>query len=244
MNELTQNSEAQQECEKPDLEFEGFSLKERTPKWFGVFFVIFGYVFLIVWGIMIGCFITVPAATISIALKLTILNHFSPGIGFLLASPLLLLCICVLIFFAPVVFRGYNVVFWLLQIRWDRKPLDILCQVAYFPRRSNLGFLRFLDDADDIGLIQIENDGIRFLGDHAEFFLHAKAIDHITYYVNIGRTMGLARRTRIFLKAPDAFPIKRIEIGELESRIITDLWKTPVALHREIESLINENATH
>ena len=244
MNELSQNSEAQQECEKPDLEFDGFSLKERTPKWFGVIFVILCNIFPL---FMVGIFcitVTLPTALLALILESTTLKGHSFEMALLYASPLFLLGLGVMIFYTPITSRGNKLAICLLWFRWNRKPSDILCQVTYRPRRSSLGFLRFLNDADDIGLIRIENDEIRFLGDHAEFSFRAKAIGHITFYIHFGRSMGPARRTGIFLNAPDSFPIKRIEIGELESRTIFGLWKMPVTLHQAIESLISENATH
>lgn len=139
------------------------------------------------------------------------------------------------VYFAPFIFRTYDITNKIRRIEPDRYPGEIFCQFTAYPRRNSF-FRRFMDDADDLGMLSIDDEGLSFQGDHTSFFLPKSMIEEIEYYSEIPRSLGMSKRTRIMI-SPEAEPFFVFEFGELETCTITSLLKNPKKIHEKIRKL-------
>lgn len=111
--------------------------------------------------------------------------------------------------------------------------LVYICQVSFSPRLHG-GFRGFMEDADDVGHLQISDVAIRFTGDHTEFVLPFDLIKVVSYS-NVGwRGFWIAGgRINIMTNALDDY--EEFEILERQSNTVITAQRISEDIFHELE---------
>jgi hypothetical protein len=134
-------------------------------------------------------------------------------------------------FIAPFSFCNY----WIR--RHFQPATGIVVQASFCPRRC-VGVEGFLEDADDFGVLTIDNAQIAFIGDGGEFLIAPDTIETIT-----GTNIGwrgfylLAPRIVIHLKE-NAFPFKSVTFLERQSLTMIGNRQTTKRISEQLRILI------
>lgn len=217
---------------------DGFHYEETEPNRFTFSYILAGNFFLSTsWF-----FISLAAIGVPAFLFLVLERYYRMNESFCFAVFLFLLFSIwgIIFYYLPLLVRGYNFTNLILRRRWTKNPDQWIVQFTTYPR-VNTGCRGFLDDADDIGTLQIEDSGLRFQGDHTSLFLPYRRMKSLSYYSEIPRTMGLSKRSRIELQSDGEIPFHTLEFSELESRRLLDIWGIPKKLHRQIKERFEQS---
>lgn len=100
----------------------------------------------------------------------------------------------------------------------NRSPNDYIFQLATIPRKCK-GIRGFFEDADDVGILQLQDNGLSFTGDHTKVLLPYYKIKEIKRY-NVGwRALWLGGK-RIKIKLGDDCNYCGLEFSERQSSTI------------------------
>ncbi len=205
------------------------SLQIEEPKFFKLRHILFGNLISGalggISGIMISCAIVGPFLFLvdsGLALLITT--------GGLIASGLV-------VFFLPVVLLANPYIKYIAR-KCSKNGSDsvfsVVCQIRLFPRVYT-GFRGFMDDADDIGQLQISQGSLAFRGDHIQCFLPFGCIEKIDCK-NVGWRGGWLYGHRIKIQTSVFGKYEGLELAERHSI-------TLISSHRitnRIISLISE----
>ncbi len=137
-------------------------------------------------------------------------------------------------YFAPSLFFANYYIKWLVsKLRPADSETGYICQLATLPR-SCTGIRAFLDDADDVGILQVRDDRVEFKGHQTSLtVIHSSAIS--VELLNIGwRGFWFAgRRIRILLHGHEE--LQAIEIVERQTRTVTEARELALRLFQAIE---------
>ena len=107
------------------------------------------------------------------------------------------------------------------------------CQITLSPRLYD-GFRGFLEDADDLGYLQLTTDGVLFTGDHIQIVLPYSCIEDVSYTSFGWRALWLGGKTMKL--TTNAFPrVDSLKFGERQSNTVTSSGRISKAFTHELD---------
>lgn len=212
------------------------SLEIKEPNWFGKPEVV-----------VMGFLATVLGACISIFTCLgiaSIVAGIRAGVPFLSLVGIACFGIAgLLLYFLPVVGMNFFVRHLVKDGAHQPPPNSVafITQVSLSPRLY-CGLRGFLEDADDIGWLEIVDEGLVFNGDRAKVCLPFASIERMAHQ-NCGYRMLWMAGRRIRLFTPVFEGIQFIEFTERDSNTIPTSRRLCARLIREIEYGMQRNRT-
>lgn len=224
---------------------ETFLFEEKEPEYFNLKYILLRSAVAVAEPIFIGLVFyisCIPFLVVSILLKGGHVPDEMASIIWviIIALPLIVfgIDIYLIVFCLSVPSVLYRICDRILSISHEMPFEGMRCQITTFPRRNKGICRRLLDNADDLGWIRIEENGIRFQGDQIHLFIPGEIIEEFEYTnkAKIRHFMG-TQGTQITLKRCEGIPFKAIGLHELESRKSTEMRKMRKKLHESVESL-------
>lgn len=146
----------------------------------------------------------------------------------------LALCSC-LLYFAPFLFfANYYIRSIAAKLDHATSESDCVCQIATYPR-SCRGIGAFLEDADDIGVLWVGDDGIDFKGDHLYLTVPHSSVASV-HLSNVGwrGLWFIGQRIRLELYESEEF--HALELCERQSSTVAEARSVSLRLFKAIGS--------
>ena len=141
-----------------------------------------------------------------------------------------------LFYFAPLLFAVNYYVKFLVR-RYARTPPanGYVCQLSVTPRLSE-GARAFLEDADDVGVLNLTSDGVCFTGDHVTLRVPYSSIASLTQRGIGWRLLWILGGKRVLLHLASGAQYTHFEFLERQSNTVNSSRK----LSNEIYSVLQE----
>ena len=163
--------------------------------------------------------------------------------GYLLVGAVLLLLILPAIYFMP--WWGFpNALVPRIIAKFHKTPLEknqYLCQFTTKP--SRYGALRiFLESADDIGVLSLNDDHLAFEGDHTTVIIPYSCIESVRLKNSgFNRSLYLGFYLRFHLSQEVGQDFLYIQIGDRMAKTLLGSYRTTDNIRKEVEAKINPN---
>lgn len=120
----------------------------------------------------------------------------------------------------------------------DVEPQEgaISCLFTAKPRQKHSWGRKTYLEADDIGWIKVEAEGIRFEGEHTKLFIPGNMIGELKFFTEYFRTAGM-RRSRLSLQFAEDLPFNSCVFWIYSGRTIFESRRHSKELHEKIEAI-------
>jgi hypothetical protein len=162
------------------------------------------------------------AGTVGVVAVVLLRSTFPVPLAYALMPFIIALGLSLLLFyFAPLLLEvNYYVRFVVRQYAQTEAESSYVCQVSGTPRLFR-GARAFLEDADDVGILNLSNDGLSFTGDHITLRVPYSSIASVTQR-NIGwRGLWFVYGNRIRVNLRSGNDYQSFDFVERQSNTVT-----------------------